>query len=111
MRDALVRRGVAVAETDGFQSYDLRDRRSADDSSADKRAAHRRQHRTALANSSRSATRADRRGDVMFVFLAAGFSLDATIVGIAVRSLLPWGYWRSPARDAFPRSSTPARLK
>ena len=24
MRDALIRRGVAVAETDGFQSYDLK---------------------------------------------------------------------------------------
>ena len=61
MRDALVRRGVAVAETDGFQSYDLEivvppmirvpiNALRTDD-----------RPRAALAHSTRAAPRADRR--------------------------------------------------
>jgi len=91
MRDALVRGGVAVAETDGFQSYDLEIvvpptiRVPINAVRTDSHIVLRWRTRTAPRRALLAAA------IVVLVFLAAGFSLDATLAilaGAAIANVL-----------------------
>ena len=101
MRDALVRRGLAVAETDGFQSYDLQIvvppmiRVPINALRTDASIALRWRTRAAPRRALIAAA-------VMFVLLAAGFSLGAGIVGMVFAALADGAHRRSPARVRIP---------
>ncbi|HXM89661.1 MAG TPA: hypothetical protein VN916_09395, partial [Candidatus Acidoferrum sp.] len=86
MRDALVRRGVAVAETDGFQSYDLE--LVVPPMIRVPINALRKDASVALIWRVRAAPRrALIAAAVIFVLLAACFSLGAGIVGVIIAAL------------------------
>ena len=113
MRDALVRRGVAVAETDGFQSYDLEivvppTIRAPINALRERRPASLCCWRTRIAP--RRALIA--AAITLLVLLAAGFSLRRDNRRIVACAAIAAGLARDQSRaDASPRSSRPALAK
>jgi hypothetical protein len=88
VRDALVRRGVAVAETDGFQSYDL-ELVVLPMIRVPINALRRNDGRIALLWRTRTAPRRAliAAAVALLVLLAAGFSLSASVIGIACAAI------------------------